>query len=114
MKTVEKTWGRETWLENNEKYCLKIIVCVDRKWSSEGDFHHHPIKDETFIVVNGELLLDIEGKVRVLKQWDRQRISPGVNHRFRSVGLSCSFLEVSTSHSDEDTVRVPYKEKKDE
>jgi mannose-6-phosphate isomerase-like protein (cupin superfamily) len=110
MKTVEKTWGNETWIENNEKYCLKLIICEDRKWSSEGDFHHHPIKDETFVVLKGELLLDIEGSDRILKSWDKQRIRPGVNHRFRSIGSSCTFLEVSTPHSDEDVVRVPYEE----
>ena len=110
MKTVEKTWGRETWLENNELYCMKLIICEEEKWTSGGDFHHHPIKDETFVVLKGELLLDIEGKETVLKSWDKRRIRPGVNHRFRSIGVSCTFLEVSTPHSDEDVVRVPYEE----
>ena len=107
MKRVEKDWGYEIWFENNELYCGKEIYCRDGIWSSGGKYHYHPIKDETFWVVKGVLVLDVEGEVMWLDPGQAYRIRPGVRHRFRSWDNgSCTFIEVSTTHSDEDSIRV--------
>ena len=47
-KVVEKTWGKEIHIENNDMYCLKILMCNKDKWSSEGKWHYHKKKDEVF------------------------------------------------------------------
>ncbi len=112
---VWKKWGFEDIIENNENYCLKVITCVDENWSSGGKHHYHPIKDETFYVIEGTLELDSEldpgpfCMSRLLRVGESYRIKPGVKHRFRSVGkigVKCVFIEASTHHSDDDTVRV--------
>ena len=54
-----KSWGFEYWFENNDKYCGKIIQARAGEWSSHGAFHYHKVKDETFLVLSGTLLLDI-------------------------------------------------------
>lgn len=105
MKIVEKLWGRETWFENNDLYCGKELICIGDIWSSEGDYHYHPIKDETFYVIEGQLELDIEGTVRILSKGDAVRIRPNTKHRFRSRGSHCKFIEVSTTHCDTDSIR---------
>ena len=89
---------------------MKVLVCEDRIWSSEGEFHHHPIKDETFLIVEGILELDIEEKSGIFvsqyfKEGDHIRILPNTKHRFRSVGRRCKFIEASTHDSPDDTVR---------
>jgi mannose-6-phosphate isomerase-like protein (cupin superfamily) len=108
-KYIEKTWGYELWFENNEMYCGKLLYVKEGEWSSKGKFHYHKIKDETFIVVEGTLLLDI---VRDNGGYDRLvlppetsfRVRPEVLHRFSSITPpGCKFIEVSTTHSDEDT-----------
>ncbi len=43
---VEKTWGSELWFANNDMYCGKLLTVNVDKWSSEGKFHYHKIKDE--------------------------------------------------------------------
>jgi len=106
MKRVEKEWGYEIEFANNELYCGKELYCEDQIWSSGGWYHYHPIKDETFWVLTGTLLLDVEGNEILLNRGDYHRIKPGTRHRFRSVGHSCTFIEVSTTHSDEDSIRV--------
>ncbi len=112
MIRVEKAWGYEIWFANNELYCGKEIVCRDGIWSSEGKYHYHPIKDETFWVIDGELLLDIVGedgvsRTKMLGPLSKSiRIKPGIKHRFRSVGGYCKFIEVSTTHREEDSIRV--------
>jgi mannose-6-phosphate isomerase-like protein (cupin superfamily) len=103
MKIVQKTWGYEIWFENNEMYCGKELVCEDEKWSSKGKFHHHEIKDETFYVIEGKLLLEAGATRIVLGEREKFRVKPGVRHRFRSIGPICRFIEVSTTHSDEDS-----------
>jgi mannose-6-phosphate isomerase-like protein (cupin superfamily) len=103
MKIVQKTWGYEIWFENNEMYCGKELVCEDEKWSSKGKFHHHEIKDETFYIIEGTLLLEAGATRIVLKRGQKFRVKPGVKHRFRSIGPICRFIEVSTTHSDQDS-----------
>ena len=103
---VEKKWGYEIWFENNELYCGKKLVCKDNIWSSDGWYHYHPEKDETFFIILGHLQLDIEGKSNLYKPGESIRIKPGTRHRFRSHTMSCSFIEVSTTHEEEDSIRV--------
>ena len=54
LHMVPKGWGFEKWIVNNEKYCGKILYIVkDRKCS----WHYHKIKDETFYVQSGKIIL---------------------------------------------------------
>jgi len=103
---VEKKWGHEIWFANNELYCGKELYCAKNVWSSGGLYHYHPIKDETFYVISGALELDIEGTLHLLNEGDSIRIKPGVKHRFRSYTDECFFIEASTNHSEEDSIRV--------
>jgi len=51
---VEKKWGKEIIIVNNDKYCGKILCLKkDKKFS----MHYHMIKDETWYVSSGELIL---------------------------------------------------------
>lgn len=118
---VKKTWGSEIWFANNEKYCGKLITVYPEEWSSRGKFHYHKIKDETFFVVEGHLILDIgddkTGEYQRLNLYenDLYRVMPGVKHRFSS-GLApyCKFVEASTTHREEDSYRCYYDEEKEE
>lgn len=104
-----KEWGYEHWIENNEKYCMKLLHCEDGIWSSGGKFHYHKIKDETFYIVSGELRMDVEidGEIRrfTLFEGDTYRIKPNIRHRFCNIGEPCEFIEASTQHSDNDSYR---------
>ena len=100
---VTKKWGWEFIPVNNELYCLKLMFCEDNIWSSDGLYHMHVEKDETFIIVDGELELDIDGKTKIYKVLQTVRISPLTPHRFRSKW--CQFMEVSTPDKPEDSIR---------
>jgi len=101
---VSKDWGSEFWLVNNELYCAKILNC-NGNWSSNGRYHYHKNKDETFIVMSGEILLDVEGEELVLKELESYRIKPKVRHRFKGLPEG-QVLEVSTHHEDSDSIYV--------
>ena len=116
----KKTWGIEEWFENNEKYCGKKLIVYSGLWSSEGKFHYHKIKDETFYIIGGELVLDIEvdGSIRrlLLAPGSSFRVKPGVKHRFTASNQrsDCEFIEVSTTHRDDDSYRCYWDKDKKE
>ncbi len=132
-KMAIKSWGFEYWFENNSQYCGKIIQVRQNCWSSYGAFHYHMIKDETFLVLSGTVLLDIlvlngVSKHRIashneintinadnvepavnryyLKPWNYIRLKPGVLHRFSALEDEAMFTETSTTHMEEDSYRI--------
>ncbi len=48
--------------------------------------YHRETGQEGFLVVEGELLLIVEGEERTLKQWDYFHCPPGVTHAFVGAG----------------------------
>ena len=57
MEAIEihpKGWGHEKWIVNTDKYCGKILFFEEGKQCS---WHYHKLKDETFYVQSGEILL---------------------------------------------------------
>lgn len=107
MKTVDKTWGGEQWLVNNDKYCLKALFLDE---GGQCSFHCHHKKDETFMVVDGIVFLEIGTYEGIEKTYflhpesDPLRIKPGVFHRFTGCRESI-MMEVSTHHDDKDVER---------
>ena len=51
--SVPKGWGKEIIIENNEKYCGKVLVF---KKGFKFSMHYHMIKDETWYVQSGEFI----------------------------------------------------------
>lgn len=113
-ETIQKTWGTEFILVNNKEYCGKLISC-NADWSSKGLFHYHPRKLETFFVLHGTLLLEVAVSLErgyvvhplVIESYSEAiTILPGTYHRFKSNKKTfCLFLEISTPHKDEDSIR---------
>jgi len=101
-----KPWGMEIEFINTPLYCYKMIVCVHGKWSSKGRFHYHVLKDETFLVKSGKLLLDTLDREYTLIPRQTIRVFPLVRHRFRSISRGCIFYEISTHHEEIDSIRV--------
>ena len=98
----EKVWGSENWLVNNDKYCAKILTLNK---GARCSFHYHNIKDETFIIMQGTVVLKTEEDIRVMVEGDKVRIFPGMKHYFLGIDDS-RILEVSTQHFEYDSYRV--------
>lgn len=107
MIIVEKVWGQEDWYVNGPLYCAKILKIKPGYMCS---LHYHPVKDETFVVLSGDVKLeqrDVRGMPfeEQLQPGDERHIAPKTQHRFSSVG-GAEILEVSTHHDDADVVRI--------
>src|SRR3989344_3241451 len=101
-KKVSKTWGHETWLENNEKYCCKVLFVKKRFQSS---LHYHKKKDETFVITSGHIRLELGSDVMYLRPGAFIRIPPGTRHRFTGMEDSV-IMEASTHHDEADSYRL--------
>ena len=106
MKFVEKGWGHELWIHNDEKYCGKLLSFKKGKKCS---LHYHKLKHETFYLHSGKLkCIFIEGDTTdliVLNPGDIKEIPPGLIHQMEALEDTVMF-EFSTQHFDEDSYRI--------
>jgi quercetin dioxygenase-like cupin family protein len=102
---VEKVWGHEEWIVNNDKYCGKKLFL---KTGFRCSMHHHKVKDETFYIASGVVYLEteFEGKKdnRVMHPGEIAHIKIGMWHRFTGL-QDAEIIEFSTFHMDSDSYR---------
>jgi quercetin dioxygenase-like cupin family protein len=109
IKFVPKGWGFEKWIVNCDKYCGKLLYFAKGRKCS---WHYHKVKDETFYIQSGKLILfygeddNIElAQKRVLRKGDKFHIPVGLRHRMYALE-DTELFEFSTEHFDEDSIRV--------
>lgn len=102
---VKKVWGHEEWIVNNSKYCGKKLVL---KKGFRCSMHKHDIKDETFYMLSGKVLMETDylGKKenRIMTVGDIIHIKIGMWHRFSGITDS-EIMEFSTFHMEKDSIR---------
>lgn len=104
---VQRAWGCEYWLVNNDQYCGKVLYVEKGKATS---LHFHMKKHETMLLEHGSVTLkmidpetgdqyDID-----MQPGDCVEIPPGQPHRI--LANETSFVhEFSTTHFEEDSRR---------
>jgi len=106
MQTVEKPWGRETWVAHTDKYALKII---EFNKGSRSSLQYHVKKHEHIYVDSGKLQMERENdagemETLILGPGDVVENEPGRKHRVTALE-NVRLIEVSTPELD-DVVRV--------
>ena len=109
IKFVPKGWGHEKWIVNTNEYCGKLLFFNKGKRCS---WHYHKLKDETFYLQSGSLLLFYgdtdsleDANTIVLEPGDKFHIHRGLRHQMVAQADS-ELFEFSTQHFDEDSYRV--------
>jgi quercetin dioxygenase-like cupin family protein len=109
VHTVKKGWGYEKWMVNKPEYCGKLLYFDKGKQCS---WHYHKLKDETFYVHSGQLLVryadhdDLESAATViLGPGDTFHVYPGLRHRMYAME-DTEMFEFSTEHFDSDSYRI--------
>ena len=109
-KKVEKPWGYELWIHNDEDYCGKLLVF--EKASSRFSMHYHLKKKETWYIQEGAVhfhWIDVEDgqlKKTALTKGQSVVIERGQPHQLTSIVDNSIVFEVSTQHFDEDSYRI--------
>jgi len=78
----------------NREYCKKILVVLP---GQSHPVHHHIKKEETFELLDGDCVLNMNGKDIEMIKGEPKIIFRGVKHSFRSKN-GCVIEEVSTTH----------------
>ena len=109
IKFVSKGWGFEKWIVNNEKYCGKLLYFVKGKRCS---WHFHKIKDETFYIQSGKILLKwsneddiINAQEVILSKGDSWHVTVGQRHQMIAIE-DTELFEFSTEHFEDDSYRI--------
>ena len=97
----KKVWGIEKWIANKPEYCGKILI-INQGYRSS--IHYHEKKDETFYLLSGTVLMEINGEERIMREDDVQEMHPGTRHRFTGLEKSV-IIEFSTHHEEIDSYR---------
>jgi sialic acid synthase SpsE/quercetin dioxygenase-like cupin family protein len=84
----------------NRSYAKKVLVQLPGQMHP---LHYHKLKEETFLVLWGELISELDGRERVMKPGDTLTVPPGVWHCFRTE-TGCVFEEISTTAFSNDSV----------
>ena len=106
MKTVNKPWGKEEWLELNDHYCYKRIY-INRGYKTSYQYHNK--KRETNYIISGiaEVWLENDAGViekKIMNAGDYFNVTPPKKHRV--IALTDIILqEVSTPEVD-DVIRI--------
>jgi len=88
----------------NREYAKKILVQLP---GQSHPLHYHRLKEETFLVVSGELMIELDGQQRTLFPGDTLTVRPGIWHRFWTE-TGCVFEEISTTaHKGDSVYRDP-------
>lgn len=98
-------------LRNFEKTGLALIDCVNREYckkllvllpGQDHPTHYHVKKEETFIVLHGDLVVTCGDEQKVLRRGETMTVERNVPHRFSSTE-GCVFEEISSTHCSDDS-----------
>lgn len=106
---VEKTWGSEEWIVNNDSYCGKLILVNKGRHTS---IHFHSLKHETMYCLKGHFRIEMSDPTTG-ERYDVE-LSPGSSvviqqnqpHAIWGVEDENILIEFSTPHCDTDSYRV--------
>ena len=109
-KIVQKGWGEEVWIHNDEEYCGKLLRFF--KAGNKFSLHYHIIKKESWYVGKGSfdyIWLDTEKGIEhttTILPGTCITIERGSPHQLIALEDMSEIFEVSTQHFDEDSYRV--------
>ena len=83
----------------NREYCKKLIIVLPGQKHPE---QYHKIKEETFVVIHGDVLLTLDGVSRECKSGDIVTVDRGMRHVFSSKN-GAIIEEISSTHYTDDS-----------
>lgn len=106
MKTVYKPWGKEEWLELNDKYCYKRIYI---NAGHQTSYQYHEIKVETNYIIAGEAEVWLENddgivEKKLMKAGDFFTVNPPKKHRV--IAVTDIILQEASTIEVDDVIRI--------
>jgi mannose-1-phosphate guanylyltransferase / mannose-6-phosphate isomerase len=101
-----RPWGQFTVLQEEAGYKVKVVV-VDGH--GQLTFQYHPGRDETWVIVEGEALVERDGETLRLRAGQTLTVPRGTRHRLSNPSASrLKLIEIGCGEAlgDDDTVRL--------
>jgi quercetin dioxygenase-like cupin family protein len=107
----ERRWfcggGMHTWLATSEETGGAFLLVEFRgEQGKVTPVHIHPASDETFYMLEGDILLDLDGQRRELATGGVVVVPRGVPHAFTVTSPEARFLTIQTPGTDEAFYRL--------
>jgi len=102
MKIIPKVWGWEVVLVSNKLYSCKVMVI---KGGYQCSIHYHKLKDETFVLLAGQVSLETGNTGYIMDPFSEYHIARGRKHRFKGAAGLSFVLEVATQDLPGDSYR---------
>lgn len=83
----------------NREYCKKLILVFPNQKHPE---QYHKVKEETFVVLYGDVILKLDGAERACKRGDVVTVARGVKHFFTTKN-GAVIEEISSTHFTDDS-----------
>jgi mannose-6-phosphate isomerase-like protein (cupin superfamily) len=97
-KTIVDSYANYALTNVNDHVIRLSVMTKDFYW------HFHPNSDETFLVIEGVLLLDLEEETVTLRQGQMYTVLQNVRHRTRPEGSRS--VNITFERTNMETVRV--------
>lgn len=94
-----RRYGSTTITVVNREYCKRIILCLPSQTHPE---QWHQLKDETYHLLHGEIVLTLDGVSRTVGENEVVIIPRGVRHEFTST-KGAVIEEISSAYSQSDS-----------
>lgn len=108
MNIIEKGWGHEKIIHNDDGYCGKIL-CFEK--GKKCSYHYHKVKTETFycvgrIIVRHGISDDISlAESVILETGDSFHVPVGLRHQMEALE-DTQLFEFSTTDYPDDSIRI--------
>ncbi|MCG6878087.1 MAG: N-acetylneuraminate synthase family protein, partial [Deltaproteobacteria bacterium] len=83
----------------NRSYCKKLILQLPRQ---KHPYHYHAKKEETFLVLHGDVDIEVDGNRRTFHPGDSLVVHPDEWHKFQTSN-GVIIEEISTTHYNDDS-----------
>jgi len=98
MKHDTTSWGGEMIWANTDKYSGKILLI---KEGEQNSFGFHKNRDKIIFVLQGVIVLVLEGRTKMIGENDSYHIPAGVMHQIKAIKGDATILEAGTTITDD-------------
>jgi quercetin dioxygenase-like cupin family protein len=99
---IKKNWGYELVIANTELYFGLIKIITE---SEKTPLIYHKKRDISVFVLQGSVIIELEGKKKTLNGGESIHICPKIIYRLFSVKSDATIIEIGSKNED-DTVLI--------
>lgn len=100
MNYETTAWGGEMVWANTDKYSGKIIIV---KEGEQTAFGFHKNRDKVLFVLQGVIVLVLEGKSKMIGEKESYHIPAGAMHQIKAIKGDATILEAGTTITEDFT-----------